>query len=171
MHLAAEAVARILEMGDTETGPGGSVVFVLFDDTSEEVAGALKVLAAAGAGHEGGQNGTGLEVFLGEILIERGGRERRAAMIFVRGLKIAEALQGAEDFVADLGLDADQVEGSDVDRAAGADALADDVEERPVEVEAFFGPEEVAGKDEVDEKFFTDAERIELHGGDGHKRR
>ena len=91
------------------------------------------------------------------------------AMVFVRRLEVAEALQGAEDFVADFGLDADEVEGGDVDGAAGADALAGDVEELPVEVEAFVGAEEVAGEDEVDEEFFADAEGVELLGGDGHQ--
>ncbi len=83
--------------------------------------------------------------------------------------EIAEALQGAEDFVADLGLNGDEVEGGDVDGAAGADALAGDVEELPVEVEALIGAEEVAGEDEVDQKLFADAERVELVGGDVHE--
>ncbi len=83
-------------------------------------------------------------------------------MVFVLGLEVAEALQSAEDFVADFGLDADEVEGGDVDGAAGANALRRDVEELPVEIEAFFGAEEVAGEHEVNEKFFADAERIEL---------
>ena len=91
-------------------------------------------------------------------------------MIFVAGLEIAEALQGAEDFVADLGLDADEIEGGYVDGATGADALAGDVEELPVEVEALVGAEEVSGEDEVDEEFFADAEGVELLGGDGHQR-
>jgi hypothetical protein len=91
-------------------------------------------------------------------------------MVFVLGLEIAEALEGAEDFVADFGLDADEVEGGDVDGAAGTDALARDVEKLPVEVKTFFGAKEVAGEDEVDEKFFADAERVELRGGDGHQR-
>src|ERR1700727_1136797 len=91
-------------------------------------------------------------------------------MVFVGGLKVAEALQGAEDFVADLGLDADEIEGGDVDGAAGADALAGNVEELPIEVEAFVGAQEVAGEDKVDEKFFAYAQGIELLGRDGHQR-
>ena len=63
-------------------------------------------------------------------------------------------------------LDGDEVEGGDVDGAAGADALAGDVEELPVEVEALVGAEEVAGEDEVDQELFADAERIELLGGE-----
>ncbi len=73
VHLAAEAVARVLEMGDAEAGPGGSVVFVLGDDGVEEFAGAVEVFAAAGAGHEGGEDGAGLQILLGEGLIQRGG--------------------------------------------------------------------------------------------------
>jgi hypothetical protein len=76
------------------------------------------------------------------------------------GLEVAEALQGAEDFVADFGLDADEVEGGYVDGAAGADALAGDVEELPVEVEALVGAEEVASEDEVDEEFLPDAQGV-----------
>ncbi len=95
----------------------------------------------------------------------------RARWLFSCGLlQIADALQGAEDFVADLGLDADEVEGGYVDGASGAHALAGDVEELPVEIEAFVGAEKVAGEDEVDEEFFADAEGIELLGGDGHQR-
>ena len=90
--------------------------------------------------------------------------------VVLRGLEVAEALQGAEDFVADLGLDGDEIEGGYVDGASGADALAGDVEELPVEVEAFVGAEEVSGEDEVDEEFFADAEGVELLGGDGHQR-
>ena len=99
---------------------------------------------------------------------EMGLRASRAGVL-VGGVEVAEALQGAEDFVADLGLDADEIEGGDVDGAAGADGLAGDVEELPVEVEAFVGAEEVAGEDEVDEQFFADAEGVELLGGDGHQ--
>ena len=83
--------------------------------------------------------------------------------------EIAEALEGAEDLVADLGLDGDEIEGGDIDGAAGADALIGHVEELPVEVEAFVGAEEVAGEDEVDEEFFADAEGVELLGGDVHE--
>lgn len=90
-------------------------------------------------------------------------------MVFMRRLEVAEALEGAEHFVADFGLDGDEVEGGDVDGAAGTDALAGDVEELPVEVEAFVGAEEVAGEDEVDEEFLSDAEWVELGGGDGHQ--
>ena len=92
-------------------------------------------------------------------------------MIFVIGLEVAEALKGAEDFVADLGLNADEIEGGYVDGATGLDALARDVEELPVEVETFFGAEKVAREDEVNQELFTDAERIELRGGDGHQGR
>ena len=70
MHLAAEAVASVLEVGDAEAGPAGGVVFVLFDDAVEELAGAIEFFAAAGAGHEGGEEGAGLEVILGDGLIE-----------------------------------------------------------------------------------------------------
>src|SRR5205814_1726659 len=157
VHLAPESVARVLEVGDAEAGPAGSIVAVLGDDRGEELAGAVEVFAAAGAGHEGGENGPGLEVLLGEI---RG--ERIGAVVFVRGLKVAEALQRAEDFVAYLGLDGDKVEGGDVDGAAGADALTGHVEELPVEVEALVGAEEVARENEVDEKFFADAQGVEL---------
>ena len=167
MHLAAEAVAGVLEMGDAEAGPAGGVVLVLLDDGVEELAGAVEVVAAAGAGHEGGEHGAGLQVLLGEV---RRAREAARWLFSCGGWQVAEALQGAEDFVADLGLDADEVEGGDVDGAAGADALAGDVEQLPVEVEALVGAEEVAGEDEVDEQFFADAEGVELLGGDGHQR-
>ena len=96
--------------------------------------------------------------WLSETACGRGAREWFSCEV----LEVAEALQGAEDFVADFGLDADEVEGGYVDGAAGADGLAGDVEELPVEVEAFVGAEEVAGEDEVDEEFFADAERVEL---------
>ena len=91
-------------------------------------------------------------------------------MVFLLALQVAEALEGAEDFVADFGLDGDEVEGGYVDGASGADALAGYVEELPVEVEAFVGAEEVAGEDEVDEEFFADAEGVELLGGYRHER-
>src|SRR5271168_3971737 len=91
-------------------------------------------------------------------------------MVVVGGLEVAKALEGAEDFVADLGLDGDEVEGVHVDGAAGADTLAGDVEELPVEVEALIGAEKVAGEDEVDQELFADAEGVELLGGDRHQR-
>ena len=50
--------------------------------------------------------------------------------------------------VADLGLHADQVERGDVDGSARAYGLRRDVEQLPVQVEARFGPHEVAGKHE-----------------------
>jgi hypothetical protein len=71
VHLATEAVARVLEMGDAEAGPGGGVVLILRDDGGKELAGAIEVFAAAGAGHEGGEDGAGLQVLLGEGLIQR----------------------------------------------------------------------------------------------------
>ena len=137
VHLAAEAMAGVLEMSDAEAGPGGRILLVLVDDGGEELAGAIEVFAAAGAGHERGEDGSGLEVLLGEGLVERdsGGD---GAVIFVVSLEIAEALEGGEDFVADFGLNADKVEGGYVDGAARADALAGDIEELPVEIEAFF---------------------------------
>ena len=67
VHLAAETVAGVLEVGDAEAGPAGRVVVVLLDDGLEELAGAVEVVAAAGAGHEGGEDGAGLQVLLGEI--------------------------------------------------------------------------------------------------------
>ena len=67
VHLAAEAVARVLKVGDAEAGPAGGVVFVLLDDGVEELAGAVEVVAAAGAGHEGGEDGAGLEILFGEV--------------------------------------------------------------------------------------------------------
>jgi hypothetical protein len=85
------------------------------------------------------------------------------------GGKISEALQGAEDFVADLRLDGDEIEGGDVDGAACADALAGDVEELPVEVESLVGAQEVAGEDEIDQKLFADAEWVKLMGWDVHE--
>ena len=90
-------------------------------------------------------------------------------MIFVRRLEVAEALQGAKDFVADLGLDADEVKGGDVDGAAGANALTRNIEELPVEVEAFVRAEEVAGEDEVDEKLFANTQWVELGSRNGHQ--
>src|SRR3984885_6760941 len=151
-------------MRDSEARPAGSVFFILLDDVGEELAGAVEIVAAAGAGHEGGEDGAGLEVLLGEGLIERTRGRCAGTIVFLRG-EISEALEGAEDFVADFGLDGDEVEGRYVDGAARADALVGDVEKLPVEVEAFVGAEEVAGEDEVDEEFFADAERDELLGG------
>ena len=80
VHLAAEAVARVLQVGDAEAGPAGGVVLVLLDDGFEELAGAVEVVAAAGAGHEGGEDGAGLQVLFGEIFGERGG----AVVVLVR---------------------------------------------------------------------------------------
>ncbi len=68
VHLAAEAVRGVLEMGDAEAGPAGGEVGVLLDDGLEELAGAVEVFPAAGAGHEGGEDGAGLEVLLGDVL-------------------------------------------------------------------------------------------------------
>src|SRR6202042_611361 len=126
----------------------------LLDDVGEEFAGTVEIVAAAGAGHEGREDGASLEVLLGEGLVE-GACGGGAAICFLRS-EVGEALEGAEDFVADLGLNGDEVEGGYVDGPAGADALVGDVEELPVEVEAFVGAEEVAGEDEVDQKFFAD---------------
>jgi hypothetical protein len=39
VHLSAEAVARVLEVGDAEAGPCGGVVLVLLDDVFEEARG------------------------------------------------------------------------------------------------------------------------------------
>ena len=77
VHLAAEAVAGVLQVRDAEAGPAGGVVFVLLGDALEELAGAVEVVAAAGAGHEGGERGAGLEVLLGEVFGERWGAARR----------------------------------------------------------------------------------------------
>ena len=169
MHLAAEAVAGVLEVGDAEAGPAGGVVLVLLDDGGEELAGAVEVVAAAGAGHEGGEDGAGLEILLGEVLVERG--EASAVRWFsCGGWRSPKPCRVLKTSLQISDLDGDEVEGGDVDGAAGADALAGDVEELPVEVEAFVGAEEVAGEDEVDEEFFADAEGVELLGGDGHQR-
>ncbi len=73
VHLAAEAVAGVLQVRDAEAGPAGGVVVVLLGDAFEELAGAVEVVAAAGAGHEGGERGSGLEVLLGEVFGERRG--------------------------------------------------------------------------------------------------
>ena len=170
VHLATEAVAGILKVGDAEAGPAGGVELVLFDDGLEEFAGAVEVVAAAGAGHEGREDGAGLEVFFGDACAEGGSGGGGGAGGVVGVLKVADALQGAEDFVADFGLDGDEIERGHVDGTAGADGLAGDVEELPVEVEAFVGAEEVSGEDEVDEEFLADTEWVELLGGDGHER-
>ena len=66
-------------------------------------------------------------------------------MIFLRGLEVAEALQGTKDFVADLGLDTHEVEGGNVDGPPGTNALTGNIEELPIEVKAFIRAEEVAG--------------------------
>ncbi len=96
----------------------------LRDDGLEETAGAVEVFAAAGAGHEGGEDGAGLEVVLGGLFGERARRRVGAAVAGGSAwLQGAEALQGAEDLVADFRLDGDEIEGGDVDGAAGADAL------------------------------------------------
>jgi hypothetical protein len=107
MHLAAEAVAGVLEVGDAEARPAGGVVVVLLDDAVEEVAGAVELFATAGAGHEGGEQGAGLEIVLGDGLIEGERAEWGGAGVVADAVEVAEALEGAEDFVADLGLDAD----------------------------------------------------------------
>ena len=65
--LAAEAVTGVLQVSDAEAGPAGGVVVVLLDDGFEEFAGAVEVVAAAGAGHERGEDCPSLEVLLGEI--------------------------------------------------------------------------------------------------------
>ena len=153
-------------MGDTEAGPGGGVFFILTGTTEvEELAGAVEIVAAAGAGHEGGEHGASLQVLLGEGLVEGACRRCAGTIVFLRG-KVAEALQGAEDLVADLGLHGDEVEGGHVDGAAGADALVGNVEQLPVEVEAFVGAQEVAGEDELDQELLAYAKRVELLGWD-----
>src|SRR5215469_15063629 len=145
MHLTAEAVAGVLEMSDAEAGPGRSVVLVLPEDGIEEFASTVEVFAATSASHEGGESGPGLEVFFREIFTERWGE--RGAMIGLlshSSLEIADPLKGTEDFVADFGLDADEIEGRYVDGTSGTDALAGDVEELPVEIEALVGAKEVS---------------------------
>ena len=64
MHLSAQAVARVLQVCDAEAGPGGGKVGVLDGDGGEELACAVEVFPAAGAGLEGGKDGSGLEVVL-----------------------------------------------------------------------------------------------------------
>ena len=51
-------------------------------------------------------------------------------------------------------MDVDEVEGGYVDGATGANALAGDVEELPVEIETLLGAHEVVSENEVDEEFF-----------------
>ncbi len=152
-------------MRDAEAGPAGSVVLVALHYRFKELAGAIQILAASGAGHERRKYSAGLQILFGEVL-----RQRGSAMIFVCALQVAKALQGAEDLVADLRLDCDQIERGDVDGAAGANALAGHVEELPVEIESLVGAQEVSCKDKMHQQLFADAERIELLGGNVHQR-
>ena len=173
MHLAAQAVARVLEMRDAEAGPRGGVILVLLNDVFEEAAGAVEVVERAGARHERREHGARLQVLLGESLVERDAAERaRLARVRRRCsvLQVADALQRGEDFVADFGLHADEVEGCDVDGSARAHGLRGNVEQLPVQVEAGAGAHEVAGEHEAHQQLLADGERVELLRGDRHQR-
>jgi hypothetical protein len=70
VEVAAESVTDILELGDAEAGPGGGEGGVALGDGLEKLAGAVEVGAAAGALHESGEEGLGLEVFLRKLFAE-----------------------------------------------------------------------------------------------------
>ena len=171
MHLAAEAVARVLQVGDAQAGPCGRVLLVLLEHALKQPAGAVQVVQRAGARHERRQHGARLQILLRQALARAIGAVSRAPSTEAVGvLQIAKALQRGEDFVADLGLHADQVERGDVDGAACAHRLRGDVQQLPVQVEARVRAHEVAGKHEPHQQLFADGERVELLRGDRHQR-
>ncbi len=79
-------------------------------------------------------------------------------------------MERGEDFVGDFALHGDKVERSDANGSAGAHALRGDIEQLPVEIESFFGAEEVAGEHEGDEQLFADRQRVHLRDGQMHER-
>ena len=101
-----------------------------------------------------GEQGAGFEVLFGDVVAEEGDARRTNGF---DEAALQAAVEFGEDFVADLGLDGDEIEGSDADGAAGADALAVDVEQLPAEVEAALRTEEAAGEDEVDDELLAEA--------------
>ena len=72
MHLSTETVADILKVRDAQARPRRGKLLILTDDGGEQLVRTVQVVAGAGARHEGGEDGAGLEVLLGEGLIERG---------------------------------------------------------------------------------------------------
>ena len=82
-------------------------------------------------------------------------------------LQFPQALQGGKDFVADLRLHRDEVEGRHADGAAGAHALPGHVEQLPVEVEALFRTHEIARQHELHQQLLSHGQRIHLLHGHG----
>jgi len=72
MHLASQAMACILQVRDAEARPCCSILTVLINNVFKETARTVQIIQRTGARHKGGEHRPGLQVFLGEILAERG---------------------------------------------------------------------------------------------------
>ena len=55
-------------------------------------------------------------------------------------------MQRGKNFVRNLALHGDQIEGGHANRSARAHALRADIEQLPVQVESFIGAEKIAGE-------------------------
>jgi hypothetical protein len=62
VHLTTESVACVLEVRDSESRPGRSVVLVGLDNGLEEFTGTIEVGPAAGSSHERRKKSTRLKI-------------------------------------------------------------------------------------------------------------
>ena len=179
VNLAPEAVADVLELGDAQPAPAGGEFGVGGRDAGEQRLGVVQVGARAGAHHEGAEQRAGLEILFadpagegptGSIGRVAGGRAREIDPHRVHAVGGRKAVERGKDFVGDFGLHGDQVQRSDADGAARAHALRGHVEQLPVQVEALFRAEKIAGKDEGDEQLLAHRERVHLRDGHVHER-
>ena len=173
VNLAAESVARVLQLGDAEAGPArrkvrGSLVVTLVNSawarsrSPREPVRTMNELSRARPCRYSSLTGPGSEPLRGLL---RG--VSRAGFDAVGG---AQAVERGEDFVGDLGLHGDQVERSNADGAAGAHALRGDVEQLPVEIEALLGTQKAAREHEGDQQALADGKRVHLRDGQRHER-
>ena len=168
VDLSAEAVAHILQLGDAEAAPAGGILRVFGSDPREERVSTIEIEARAGAHHERTEHGASLKVVLADRAGKRGIARRGARSVHL--FPGRQAVQGGKNFIGYLGLYGDEIERSNANGAAGANASGADIEQLPVEIEAFVGTKKAAREHIRDKQFLSNLQRVHLVDGELHER-